>query len=80
MTSGDWSGRPPGGTESNINLYESPNHLKPDDSGYLHAMTMDDINKMQKSNNVSLAYLINWMIDQATNTLSNHAKAFNKTE
>ena len=52
----------------------------PDSSTYLHAMTMDDISDMQHSYNVSSTSLIDQMIDQAINSLSNHAKAFNKTE
>ena len=54
--------------------------MMPDGSGYLHAMTMDDISDMQHSYNVSSTSLINWMIDQATNILSDKAKPFNRTE
>ena len=52
----------------------------PDGSGYLHAMTMEDISDMQHSYNVNSTALIDRMIDHATNTLSNKAKPFNCTE
>ena len=80
MTSQDWSGRPPGGTEPNVNIYGSSNHMMPDGSGYLQAMTMDDISNMQHSYSVNSTALIDWMINRATNTLSNKAKPFNRIE
>ena len=95
MASRDWSGRPPGGTESNIserlfNVLNNESYTNQsmaratgnDQSmaratGYLKAMQMNDISEMLYHNE---SHVIDQMIDQATEVLSEKAKPFNRTE
>ena len=97
MASRDWSGRPPGGTESNISeqLFnvlndeshpnqsmaratgQSKNQLMARATDYLKAMQMNDISELLYHNE---SHVIDQMIDQATEILSEKAKPFNRTE
>ena len=95
MASRDWSGRPPRGTESNIserlfNVLNNESYTNQsmaratgnDQSmaratGYLKAMQMNDISEMLYHNE---SHVIDQMIDQATEVLSEKAKPFNQTE
>ena len=102
MTSRDWSGRPPGGTESiserlfnvlnnesytnqstaratgsNQNQNPIQNQSTARATDYLRAMQMNDISELLYHNE---SHVIDQMIDQATENLSEKAKSFNRTE
>ena len=97
MASQDWSGRPPGGTETNISerLFnvlnnesysnqsmagatgQNQNQLMAGVTDYLKAMHMNDISELLYHNE---SHVIDQMIDQATEILSEKAKPFNCTE
>ena len=85
MASRDWSGRPPGGAESNIserlfnllNTESYANQSMADATGYLRSMQMNDVSKMLYHNE---SHAINQMIYEATEILSEKAKPFNQSE
>ena len=85
MAPQEGSGRPPGGTESNIserffNLLNNESYSKQSMAGatdYLKAMQMNDISELLYHNE---SHVIDQMIDQATEIVSEKAKPFNRTE
>ena len=87
MAPQEGSGQPPGGTESNTNISERlfnllntesySNQSMADATGYLRAMQMNDIDEKLYHNE---SHVIDEMIDQATEVLSEKATPFNRTE
>ena len=96
MASRDWSGRPPGGTESNISeglfnvLNNETYHLQARADGnefqnQSMARATGYLKAMQMNDISKMLYhneshAIDQMIDQATEILSEKAKPFNRTE